>query len=905
MHLNTLAKLSVAAVLFIFTVACSDDLDQSQVDDAPSSTIIAEEAPPTGLLPEGVTPSHYRIHLNIDPANDDFTGTTDIDVTLAAATHTIWLHGRELEVSSVDAILADDSRLPLNWEQVNRSGTVNLTSERPLPAGKLTLRFTYKAPFNTSLEGLYRVDKSGLSYAFTQFEATSARLAFPSFDQPGFKTPFDIKLTIPANQVGITNTPQIAEEANADGSSTITFETTQRLPTYLIAFAVGPFDVVDWEPVASSEVRQKTIPLRGITTKGRGEEIHFALKHTAEILIALEDYFGTPYPYRKLDIIAIPDFSSGAMENAGAITYREQLILLNENSSLFDKHGYFSTHAHELAHQWFGNLVTPVWWDDLWLKESFATWNAYTVIDTLYPEQNYLDSLLNGSAWAMQEDGLSSARKIREPIVVHEDIGAAYDGITYSKGGGVLAMFEEFLGADNFRNGIRHYMNKYSGGNTTAEDFIKAITEANPQVDGKILQRAFRSFIEQAGVPQLTTALDCSNEQPQLKVSQQRYLPLGSEGSTDMSWSIPACVTLFTEEGRQSQCFIASESEQTVALNVERCPTALLPNTNGKSYYRFAMPGSQWQSLLANFDELTTHEQIATAGSLSAALNAGTISLDDYFKAAPIIAGSNSWRVSVTPRGNIYRLMDFGASEPEKEAMRAMLIQWYQPQLDQLNDLEELTPEQNQYRMLMMSTLGLRARDEALLRELTEMGVAYTGFGKDEQIKPEAIDSNYIYIALLAGVDQLGEPFADLLWKHFYAAENVKVREELLAALASSTAPQIATKVRGAILSPDLADNEIVYIINGQMSKPENHQAMWQWTQANMKAVLERIPRWRQGRLPDFFNRFCDEASADSVEATFTPFIDELESGPRYLAKSLEKIRLCAAYVEHYGNPGI
>ena len=198
----------------------------------------------------------------------------------------------------------------------------------------------------------------------------------------------------------------------------------------------------------------------------------------------------------------------------------------------------------------------------------------------------------------MNEDSLASARRIREPIIHHEDIGAAYDGITYAKGGGVLAMFEEFLGAEQLRDGIRYYMKKYAWKNTTAEDFIEAITEANPQADGEVLQEAFRSFIEQAGVPELTMELDCSGERPQLALSQRRYLPLGSSGSAGQSWTIPACVTLFTNTGPQQQCFIAQGASQTVALNQERCPQAVLPNSNGSSYYRFNLPGDQWRALL-------------------------------------------------------------------------------------------------------------------------------------------------------------------------------------------------------------------------------------------------------------------------------------------------------------------
>ncbi|RLQ22641.1 M1 family peptidase [Seongchinamella sediminis] len=911
MHIKTMASTFGIALIFIFNLAaCSkDDAGSGPAQPDPqalpaNTSAGTEDSIPDGLLPDNAAPLHYSLHLRVDPREDSFSGEARIRTSLQRASDELYLHGRSLQISDAGAVLDSGESIALDWQQLTESGVVHLTAGQELPAGELTLTFSYRAPFNTSLEGLYRVDKGELAYAFTQFEATSARLAFPAFDQPGFKVPFDLKLTVPREQVGIANTPQIAEAAAGGGWKTLTFATTKALPSYLVAFAVGPFDVVEWEPIPASRVREREVPLRGITTRGRGAEIHYALKYTAEILVAMEQYFGTAYPYTKLDIIAVPDFASGAMENAGAITYREQLILLDESSAQFDKYNYFNTHAHELSHQWFGNLVTPAWWDDLWLKESFATWHAHITLDELYPDGHYLDALFNGSAWAMNEDSLASARRIREPIVHHEDIGAAYDGITYAKGGGVLAMFEEFLGRENLRRGIRLYMQKFAWKNTTADDFMAAITEANPQADGEVLQEAFRSFIEQAGVPVLAMALDCDGDRPRLALSQQRYLPLGSRGSADQSWTIPACITLFTESGPRQQCFIAAGASQSVDLDSERCPQALLPNSNGSSYYRFNLPGDQWQALLQRFDQLSTHEQISVAGSVISALNAGAMAMEDFLAAAPVIAGSDSWRVSIRPRDSIYRLLDHGSTPAQKQQLQTLLASWYRPQLEQLDALESLTPDQNQYRVFMQSTLALRAGDEALLQALTEMAKRYTGYADDGQIHPGRIDSNYAYIALLAGVKTLGKPFTELLWQQFLAEENVTLRERHLQALARSEDPGVAAQLRAAILSPEVAVNEFGYIISGQMDVPEHQQAMWQWMQENFDAVIARIPTWQKGQTPHYFDSFCSEEDAASVEAVFSPLIADYESGPRYLAKSLEKIRLCAAYVEHYGNVG-
>ncbi|MBN7796787.1 M1 family metallopeptidase [Parahaliea mediterranea] len=878
----------------------------SQAEPGRAAAPLADAAPypakpPSARLPEGVTPRHYALELSIDPRRERFQGTVRIDVSLGEVDY-LWMHGNGLEVTAARALLADGESLELRWEQALPTGTARVSGLESAGATEATLEFEYSAPFNTNLEGLYKVASGGESYAFTQFEATSARLAFPSFDEPAFKVPFDIQLTVPAGHSAITNTPETSVTDNGDGTKTITYATTKPLPTYLIAFAVGPFDVVEWDAIPAGDYRDAPLPLRGITTRGKGEQIHFALDNTAAIVEEMERYFDTAYPYAKLDIIAVPDFSAGAMENAGAITYREQLILLDESAPVSQKRGFFVTHAHELAHHWFGNLVTPVWWDDIWLNESFATWNAYIILDRLYPNEHYRESLLSSASNVMTNDSLASARQIREPITRHEDIGSAFNGITYQKGGGVLSMFEAFLGQDNFRDGIRHYMKAFAFGNTTAHDFIGAIAAANPQVDSQDLQAAFRSFIEQPGLPVLKTALSCTDQGPQLDISQQRYLPAGSAGSTAQQWIVPACVSAMTDGETQSQCFLLKEASEKVALVGERCPDAVLPNTGGASYYRWSLPPEQWQALLERFDELDTNEQISVANSLSAALNDGSLSLADYLDAVAPVTRSSSWRVAIAPRADLYKLKNHVLDGADREALQARMRDWYRPVLAELEALPEPSPDQRQFRMLMMSTLALGAADEEVHARLAADGAALTGFGDDGELHLDAIDPNLRYIALLAGIEAHGKPFADLLWRHFLASDNALLREYLLGAMAWSTDPEVAAAMRGRILSPELRDNEIFDIFSSQMAHAETRDAVFAWTADNLEAVLGRVDSWRKGQLPSNFDDFCSEEDAAKVEATFAPIIDSLESGPRYLANTLETIRLCAAFATLHGR---
>ena len=885
--------------------ACDSSGDQPVTDaavvvDEHAAALVLPQEPPSARLPAGVTPRHYRLSLVIDPRENNFTGTAEIEIELDAATDFIWLHGNGLEVSSATAQFENGETLELQWQQLTPSGVAKLSASQTMPAGKARLTLVYTAPFNESLEGLYKVEAGDESYAYTQFEATSARLAFPSFDEPAYKVPFDVSLTIPEQFVAVTNTPVLAESSNGDGSKTVVFATTKPLPTYLVAFAVGAFDVVEWEPIPASKLREQPLPLRGITTKGKGERIHFALANTAAIVLEQEAYFGTPYPYAKLDLIAVPDFNSGAMENAGAITYREPLILLDENSSVDAKRSFFYVHAHELAHQWFGNLVTPQWWDDIWLNEAFATWNAYNILDRLYPDQNYREALQNTASYVMRSDSLASARQIREPITRHEDIGSAFNGITYEKGAGVLSMFEAFLGRDQFRDGIRHYMDRYAFGNTTADQFIGAIADANPQVDGDDLREAFRSYIEQPGLPVVAAKMSCTPDGVSLMLSQQRYLPVGSQGASQTTWTVPVCVSTLQSSEPGSQCFLLRDATETVMLNTETCPDALLPNTDGAGYYRWALEPKQWQELLQAFDQLNVTEQISVANSLSAALNAGSVSLEEYFAAMPTITASPSWRVAMAPGADLDKIREFVAQEEDLPALQGQLRQWYQPQLDALNAQPELRAEQEQFRAQLMSTLGLDARDPAIRKELLEVGTRYTGFGGDRQLHADTVDANIRLLAMMVAVEELGKPYADLLWEQFLASDNATQRQELLIAMAWSTDPEVASQMRARILSPEVRGNEFPGIYYAQTSHPQTRVALWEWTVENMDAVLARLPAWVRGQLPSDFAGFCSEEDAARVEAAFAPIIDSLEAGPRYLANTLETIRLCSALVDFH-----
>ncbi|MDH5255234.1 MAG: M1 family metallopeptidase, partial [Gammaproteobacteria bacterium] len=414
---------------------------------------------PAGRLGTQVRPLAYRLELRILPDEAEFSGTAAIDVEIAAPTRVIHLHGNGLKVRTAAWGNGAGAGKAGRYTQVDPSGVVQLDFDEPVPPGKGTLRIEYTGGYGRGGEGLYKSVIAGEAYTFTQFQPIDARRMFPGFDEPGFKTPFDIAVTTRAANVVVGNTPVRGERPAGDGLKRVELATTLPLPTYLIALAVGPLDVVEGAPVPPNGARRTPLPLRGVATRGKGPRLRYALENTSAMVLYLEDYFGAPFPYPKLDLIASPDFGGG-MENAGAIIYGDPRLLLADDASVSDRRGFGGIHAHELAHQWFGDLVTPKWWDDIWLNESFANWMGFKAGNAWQPALRLDVVPALQTPAAMELDSRIAARQIRQPVDRNADIGSAFDAITYLKGGAVLGMFESWLGEDGFRAGIRTHMQR-------------------------------------------------------------------------------------------------------------------------------------------------------------------------------------------------------------------------------------------------------------------------------------------------------------------------------------------------------------------------------------------------------------------------------------------------------------
>jgi alanyl aminopeptidase len=549
---------------------------------------------PTGRLPDTAIPLSYVLNLTVDPRADRFTGQVRIRVNLTAALDHLWMHASEINVARIAVIDAGGKRHKAQFAVRDPTGIAEVSFGGPLPEQQIELIIDYSAAFNAKLEGLYKVRVGDDWYAMTQMEPTSARHAFPSFDEPRFKSPFRVTLTVPKDAVAVANTRQIKERLSADAQSkTLTFATTKPLPTYLIALAVGPWDVLQAPDIPPNSVRKNPIPLRGIGPRGTGSQLQWILDQAPMIVKYFEEYTSQAYPFDKLDLVGAPDFGAGAMENAGLIIFRDALLRIDANSSTSAHRSAFNVTAHEIAHMWFGDLVTVPWWDDIWLNEAFATWAQGKATVDLKPEYTGDLARLEGTLGAMRSDSLLSARKIRQPIANFGEIQTAFDGITYQKGAAVLRMFEEWLGEPTYQAAMREYLARHAYGSGSSDDLIATIAKVSGK--GEELNHAMSSLLNQPGVPLVHTSLTCANGTATLALGQSRYLPYGVAAGEDVGWTLPVCVRFDHGDQFGRQCFLLDQPQRDFAV-AGGCATRYLPNANATGYYRFSRkhdaPGS-------------------------------------------------------------------------------------------------------------------------------------------------------------------------------------------------------------------------------------------------------------------------------------------------------------------------
>jgi alanyl aminopeptidase len=852
------------------------------------------QLPAGARLPDTVAPLRYRVGLTVDPDLAQFSGQVSMDLALDVATETIYLHAKGMTASRVTLTRANAESLTGTLEQIDEGGLAAVRFSQPIEPGPVRLDIDYTAPFAAGLRGLYRVQAEGNAYAFTQLEAISARLMFPSFDEPRFKTPFDVRLKVKKGDVAIGN-GRLLERKSVDANfDEVTFATTPPLPSYLLAIAVGPFDVVDGPMLTKTALRDHDVPLRGVAVKGRGSELTHALSITPAMVNELESYFGVAYPYDKLDLISVPDFASGAMENAGAITFRDTLLLVKPNAPESQKRALAYVNAHELAHQWFGDLVTMPWWNDLWLNEAFASWMGQRVVDVLQPE---LESPLSALAYthsAMRVDSRAATRQIRSPVNSEHDIGNAFDAITYSKGGAVLSMFEGYLGKDVFRDGLRRYMKAHAFGNATAEDLVASLSEAA----NRPLKDAFFSFLEQPGVPVVAAELKCEGSAAALKLAQSRYAPLATSVEAGARWQIPLCVRFATQEGSREQCTLLASDQAELKLETNSCPRWVMPNANASGYYRWSVSEAALLGLVdVAATELSAREQLSLLENISAALRAGTLKVNTALSAfeklgmidkRPVLESSLEKLASVRDS-----LLDDASLPAYRGFVRGVVEARYQKLGLVPAKAEADNGELKLTRAVLAHAMAQTARDEAVRKELSAFGRAQLGL--ENHARLSELPSELIELALSVAIQDGGQPVFERALTELDKSSDGIIRSRLLGALSTTRDPALSPRALELALSDKLRGNELFVPLSRQAAMPETRALAWTWLNQHVDALQGKIGGYNASFMIEAFADLCSDEAASEVERLFAPRAEQIMGGPRDLKLTLESIRSCSA----------
>ena len=837
---------------------------------------------PVGPLPKTVQPKAYRLALTIDPALKDFSGHTEIDAALTKPARSIFLHGSELRVSAA-TVKSKAGTVAATYTELENSGVVRLDFPGELPAGDITLTFDYAADFRTGAEGLFHVEVGGSWYAWTQLEAIDARRMFPGFDEPGFKTPFTVSVTAPNNLRVFANSP-LVRTTPARGMTTHHFAPTPPLPTYLVALGVGDFDQVD-TVVPPNALRKQPLSMRIIATKGQARRMQFAAREAPKLVELTEKYVGVPFPYAKLDLLASP-IMGGAMENAGLIIFDDTLLLLGEDAPFRQLRSFAEVTAHEIAHQWFGDLVTPTWWTDIWLNESFAQWLGKKIGDQWRPDLGIATSEIEGAFRGMASDALGNGRPIHQDITENRQIASAFDEITYEKGGQVLSMFETFIGPEKFAKGVTLHLQRYRHGNATADDFFRSLAEASG--NGKVVE-AMRTFTDQTGVPIVTVTESAGD----IALAQERYRPLGvAVQAKPQTWQIPLCLA----RGTTRNCTLLQGASATIPAFKGK--GALMPNAGGAGYYRFRLNAAGWDQLIAEAGTLPGREALVFADSLWADFAAGTGTFERVVAAARALS-TNPERLAVTELA--YRLAELANTTltPEQQPQYWKLMRSiYAPRLVALGFDPKAgahageSSQAQSLRQSLVPLVALEGRDPKVREQLSTAADAYVAGDT------KALDPAFRAPALEVAVQDLGAPFMKRLHERAVKSTDSLFRLHAAVATGSADTQPLAEEALRIAFAPGMQSMESVRILFSLAKQPNAREPLATFTEKNFKRVMETFPGFARPRVVELFGGFCSKGDIARVEGLIKPNLAQLGGGELELAQTKEWIGLCAALKE-------
>ena len=834
-----------------------------------------------GRLPDTARPVRWAVELALDPSRPDFSGTVTVDLAVTAPTSHLVLHARDLVIDEATVTQGSET-VAARTALRSAHGTVEapeelvVTAAHPLAAGPARLVLRYHGNFSTELNGLYRVQVDGRWYAFSDFEPSDARRAFPCFDEPSAKVPVQVTLRVPEGIGAFANMPETAHDDDAaQHQRTVRFAETPPLPTYLVAVAAGPFEVYDGPT--------SPVPVRVLAPQGRAHLGAYAARVAAEHLAIEARYFDRPYPFPKLDLVAVPDFQSGAMENPGLITFRDSALLVDEGrASARSRYGVASIIAHELAHQWFGDLVTMAWWDDLWLNEGFATWMSTRVMDAWQPALGARIEAVEGAAWARTNDALPAAHAIRQRVTSTGDAMASFDTITYAKGAAVIGMIERWIGEEHFRDGIRAYLRDHAGGNATAADLLGALSTAA----GSDVTPVAASFLDQPGVPRVAATLDCGDgHPPRVQLTQSRFRFDGA--ASDARWRIPVCVRWDGAAPDHTACTVLDGEHGTVDLGGTRCPRWIDANAGAAGYYVTTTSPANVRALLHTDGALDTAGLLALLADLETQVNAGTVPITTWFDALGHLATVPEPHVHQRVAESLFLAQRWIVDDANRPAFGRWVGSVLGPLARALGwrtNPGDFDVRRNARRSVL-TALGTLTEDLGARQQATALADAYLH-------APGSVDGELAAVALPIASRHGDTARFERLLAALPSAATPQDRALLLGSLASFDAPSLMERAWSLSLGPDIRVLDFRALFGrGDARHPGLLAA---WAQAHWDEFEHRHGR-NVRHLLHAVGGLCDAAAIDRAMLFFGPRAEAFDGATRSLAVTVEGARQCAA----------
>jgi len=835
-------------------------------------------------LPQTALPENYQLTLSPDFSRDKFSGDETIRVRLLQPSSQIILNSAEIDFQDASISIGSlTQKAAVTLDAPKEMAT--LTVEKPLAPGIVLIHIKYTGTLNNQLRGFYLgKDDHGQKYALTQFESTDARRAFPCFDEPGFKATFDISIITDRGLTAISNAPAVSDTPGpAEGQHTLGFAPTRKMSAYLVAFAVGNFEYI--------EGSADGIPIRVYSMPGKRNLSRYGLEVAELCLHYFDQYFGVKYPYGKLDLIGVGDFSAGAMENVGLITSREALLQTDEqHASLSEKKIIAIVISHEIAHQWFGDLVTPKWWDDVWLNEGFATWAESKPLDDWKPEWHFLiDEVGRGNiestVGAMNVDSLASTRAIHQPADTPDQITELFDGIAYGKAGAVLRMLEAYLGPETFRAGVNEYVKLYAEANATSDDFWVTLA----RVSHKPVDQIMATFVNQPGIPVIGVNFRCSGASTIVTLNQQRYFYDRAlfNSSHEELWKVPVCMRTETASqagNRAPRCELLTRKEDTFTL--PGCSSWLLANGGGNGFYRTSYAPEALQALARSAEsQLTPIERLILLEDTWASVRVGRSSVPDYLTLAKGLQDESSAGVLGVALAQLVNIDRSLVTENDRAAYQAWVRGFLQPIARRIGWQNRPGDDEDRrdLRPALMRALGLLGNDPdtiAEARALAERALS----------DPASVDRDLAGAALVVTAHTADAAFYNRVRTALSHARTPAEYYIYFFALASFGNPQLLQRTLEFAISSDVRSQDALRLVSLVMLNPSGETLAWNFVQSHWPQLENIGGAFASGEILTSTGTFCDARLKDQVNDFFTAHNG---AGTRTFRQSMEKINEC------------